>query len=1183
MTFTSLLLRNLLSHWRGNLPVLLGVAVGTAVLTGALLVGDSLRGSLQALALDQLGWVDQALVANRFVREELASQMPADRVCPAILLQVSVATPEDKAERYRANQVTLLGVDERFWPPTQLPVGESFWRSPTSGVVLNQALAQRLHAGVGDKVKLYLQTVEDRPREILLGKRKNADVLAEPLEVTVESVLADEGMARFTLRPGPATPLNAFVPLRLLQDKRDPPNPPKLKGRINALLVGDVKGSLRQALVRSLTLPDWNLTLRTPDDRARDWALLLAAPRIASEWDGRVKENRWKGRVPDALAKMAVGRVLTVEQFADYVSKVHGYISLESTQMFVEPAVVSAAEQAAAKLGWRAAPTLVYVADTISAGKEAMHYAIVAALNPRLAPPLGPIQPYRRPALENDRILLADWDGCPITAGAGTILTLRYYLPDALGQLRLEKTQLQLAGYVPLKGAADDLDLTPRFEGITDKLNMAEWEKPPFPFDNRRVTVEDENYWTHYHTTPKAYVTLRTGQRLWGSRFGNVTTLRLVPANPGDFRKDAAVFARALLDVLPPEAGGLVFDDVKQRALEAGAGGTDFGLLFLGFSSFLIVAALLLVGLLFRLSLDQRAREVGLLLAIGWRRARVRSLVLMEGTVLAVLGGLLGIGGAMLYARLLLDYLRAQWPGGLEHALLQLHITGTSCVMGYAASLAVSIFTLLWATRTLARVSPRALLQGETVVRETAGKDQTPRASKWVAAVAALGAANCLAGGMVARDHEIQAACFFGSGMLMLTAMLAGLWIVLHVMGHRPARTMPGLIRLGFRNAARHPVRSLLTVGLLASAAFMVVAVEVFHRDPGSDFLQPTGGSGGFAWVGEATMPIYADLQTAKGRDELEFPEATKAALADVGIVPFRVHAGDDASCLNLYQPRQPRVLGVPAALIQRGGFRFSESEADTDEERTNPWLLLKQARTDGAIPAVGEANTVQWMLKSGLGKEIEIKDEHGQRVRLRIVALLQDSVFQGELLVADNRFLQIYPRQEGFQFFLVDSPSKEVRPLLESALADYGFSMTPSKDRLQAYLDVENTYLATFQALGGLGLLLGTLGLAVVLVRSVWERRGELALLRALGLRRAALGVLVLAENLWLLVLGISGGTLAALVGVAPYVATQSGSVSVVRLLVLLALVVLMGLASGAGALFATLRAPLLPALRRE
>src|SRR5437870_10390428 len=86
-----LLIRNLFYHRRGNLAVFLGVALGTAVLTGALLVGDSLRGSLRALTLDQLGWVDQALVANRFFREKLAEGLPAERACPLILLQGTAA------------------------------------------------------------------------------------------------------------------------------------------------------------------------------------------------------------------------------------------------------------------------------------------------------------------------------------------------------------------------------------------------------------------------------------------------------------------------------------------------------------------------------------------------------------------------------------------------------------------------------------------------------------------------------------------------------------------------------------------------------------------------------------------------------------------------------------------------------------------------------------------------------------------------------------------------------------------------------------------------------------------------------------------------------------------------------------------------------------------------------------
>src|ERR1700729_532323 len=89
MTRAGLVLRSLLYHWRGNIAVFLGVALGTAVLTGALLVGDSLRGSLRELAVDQLGWVDQALVANRFFRSQLAEEMPARRAAAAVMLQGS--------------------------------------------------------------------------------------------------------------------------------------------------------------------------------------------------------------------------------------------------------------------------------------------------------------------------------------------------------------------------------------------------------------------------------------------------------------------------------------------------------------------------------------------------------------------------------------------------------------------------------------------------------------------------------------------------------------------------------------------------------------------------------------------------------------------------------------------------------------------------------------------------------------------------------------------------------------------------------------------------------------------------------------------------------------------------------------------------------------------------------------
>src|SRR5207302_3144791 len=127
MTLTHLLRRSLLFHRRGNFAVLLGVVVGTAVLTGALLVGDSLRGSLRELALKRLGWVDSALVTGRFFRQEAADGLAASRVCPAILLQGAASRAEGRGAR--VNKVVILGVDDRFWEGTA-PLGKEFWRPP---------------------------------------------------------------------------------------------------------------------------------------------------------------------------------------------------------------------------------------------------------------------------------------------------------------------------------------------------------------------------------------------------------------------------------------------------------------------------------------------------------------------------------------------------------------------------------------------------------------------------------------------------------------------------------------------------------------------------------------------------------------------------------------------------------------------------------------------------------------------------------------------------------------------------------------------------------------------------------------------------------------------------------------------------------------------------------------------
>ena len=152
----------------------------------------------------------------------------------------------------------------------------------------------------------------------------------------------------------------------------------------------------------------------------------------------------------------------------------------------------------------------------------------------------------------------------------------------------------------------------------------------------------------------------------------------------------------------------------------------------------------------------------------------------------------------------------------------------------------------------------------------------------------------------------------------------------------------------------------------------------------------------------------------------------------------------------------------------------------------------------------------------------------------------------------------------------------------MERELDAFGVDAVSTTERLDAFHRVENTYLSTFQALGGLGLLLGTIGLATVMFRNVLERRRELALLRAVGYNARHVTLMILAETAILLVSGVAAGTVCALIAIVP-AWLERGSTPGVGLVLLLAGVLVAGLLSAAAATRAALSGELLRALRAE
>ncbi|QDT75033.1 FtsX-like permease family protein [Lacipirellula limnantheis] len=1114
MNSWSYIAASLRQYWRIQASVAAGVAVTTAVITGALLVGDSMRGSLRDLALGSLGRIDQVLVAEHPFRQAglLADDVRVE-AAPLLLTQGSALYRGGDGEVRRAAQLQVLGVNDQFWKLAEPPMTPPIERG--NQIALTADVAQELGVKVGDAVLLRLPLVESIPADSTLGEKEET---AATRRLTVAAILdadVNASLARFALRPNQTAPRNAFVPLATMQSLLDLPD------QANALAISGAAVSSDELRP---TLADFGITVK-------DVSLGNGAPK---------------------------------------------YLQIAADRLVLPPDFVALAHQLYGKKGLQ--PVVTYLANRISAGDRRVPYSTVAGVDSTAA--LGPVvddagQPI---ALADNEVAINDWLASELNVKVGDDVTSLWYEPETThGELREHPPlTLKVRAVLPLKDgesrstAAADPDFAPELPGVTDQASIDDWE---LPFDLvETVRDEDEKYWDDYRTTPKAFVSHALAAKLWSTRWGTDSVLR-IPTSEGITVESVTSELQKRLD---PAQMGMSLLSVRQNALAAASGTTPFDGLFLGFSFFLMASAVMLTALLFRLGIEQRAREVGLLEALGMPLKKLRRLLLAEASIVAAMGALIGVLLGAGYARLMVYGLNTWWVAATAEPFLRLHITPRSLAIGFAVGVFVALATVAWSLRRFSKLPARQLLAGD-VEPALPTKSVSRWSGKWLPAAAIVVAISLGAVG-TRLEGEAQGGAFFGSGTLVLVGVLAAVRGVLRspVVGRPNSLNLAGLAA---RNVRRNPSRTMLALGLAATASFLIVAMSAFR-------LAPTNrGVGGFDLLATADLPVLFDLGSESGRRELGFAAEDEAKLNDAVVVSFRVRNGQDASCLNLYKPTQPRILGAPSNLETSSDFAWA-GEGD--------WSLLNKdlgndANGQPIVPMALDRNTAFYALQLyAVGAQLVVRDGADRPVTLQIVGLLANSVLQGEVLISEANFLRLYPEAAGKRFFLLrrgktSPPSKQLASLLETQLEDYGFDAVDARQRLAELLAVQNTYLSTFQSLGALGLLLGVVGLSVVQLRSIIERRGELALLQATGFRRRRLAWMVMAENLVLLVGGLAIGSLAALAAVLPHALAEQAGAPWATLAILLAIVATVGSLAGWLASRAVLRAPLLPALRGD
>ncbi|MYA21556.1 MAG: FtsX-like permease family protein, partial [Gemmatimonadetes bacterium] len=764
--------RSLIYYWRVHLGLLLGTAVATTALTGALLVGDSMRGSLRDLALERLGQIDYALLAAHFFRSDLTTELPMGHA-PAILLNGSARHAKTQA---LAAGVQIQGIDARFAalfpesgpilrdalePSAELRTSASSVRlsspskpvesaKPTPGqpfpsLVVSTSLQRALGLELGDAVLLSLERPSPTYRESLFGRRATAD-LVTTLRVVLTGVLPDSGAGRFGLRLQQHLPLNAYLDLQVLQRTLDQ------QDRVNTLLIAAPDSQhqdLQQALDQHLSLADRKLDLALHSN----------------------------------------------------------YIELTSTRFVLGDSIRTAALASAAAQQLKTATFSTYLANAIEGNGRQVPYSTVTALDDPTGLYLADGRP--APPLAEDALYLDAWTAQELAAAPGDSISLTYYVVGPRHELQTEQAHFRLQGIVQMRGLAIDPTLTPKYPGLQEEDDITAWDAP-FPIDMGQIRPQDEAYWDQYGAAPKAFVAAHTGQRLWGSRHGALTAIRFYPSSPTQYQS----LRQDLVDRLSPTAAGFSLRPVRQEALRAAAGATDFSGLFIGFSLFLIAAAALLVVLLCKFGLEQRAREAGLLLATGYPLAAIGRRFLGEGIALAALGGLLGLAGAPLYAYLMLVGLHTLWLEAIGTPFLSLHVSWLSLAVGYLSTLLLVSLALWRTVLRFHRLPVRALLAGTI---DTAA--QRPRRRSTI--LSALGLVIALTLSVLASmvDATTAAALFLGSGTAALLALLALFAVWLRA---PTASRLSSSLGLGLLNSTRKPSRSTLCTSLVACATFVI-------------------------------------------------------------------------------------------------------------------------------------------------------------------------------------------------------------------------------------------------------------------------------------------------------------------------------------------------------------------------
>jgi putative ABC transport system permease protein len=1034
-----LISRSILYFKGNNLATAMGIAIATAVICGALIIGDSLRGSLEHIVEQRLGNITHNITAGeRIFSRGFGSRIEEGGSLHAAPVMKTEAIASIQGTNLRANKVNVWGIDSLF-KEIAGPAAAGI-KPGDNEVVINKTLAGRLMVDTGDYILMRLRKIGPIPSNTPLVSETDQTITRR---VKVSSILDNDQLGQLSMQSSQSAPLNAFLDFDWLN--------------------------------RAMELHDMSnmLLIRTEQE---------VSPRDARN----ILQRAWEP-IDGGIS------MLNRDIISRNGSKPYGYTQIISDRVFID----SYLSDAILKAFPLADPALTYFVNSLEFNGNVTPYSFVSAVNS--ITPNGPGQianPGNTPiseglsetiAVEFGQVVVNEWLADDLGVRPGDTLRMRYYEIGPLRELVEREADFMVSHIIPMNRVLRDSILMPHLPGLSDAGSCRDWEAG-IPIDLDAIRQKDEDYWDQYKGTPKAYISLKQGQQLWQNRFGNLTSVLMAADRSPDI-----TIRESLRKEVDPAHLGFMITAVREQGYSAARGGVDFGQLFAALGIFIIISGLLLTLLLLAFSLKQRHPQIKLFASLGFPNILIKKLLLWEAFFITIAGLIAGLLISIVYSKAIFSALNSNWYDIVRTDTLILHYQLTTLLTGLLVSLVLGMTVLYWGIRKAIKKNlpatgksavSRSQTRPETTLKGTSQKDSKkpmwfpsinrgrlfnrfniiysnkspesrnhrpdPNNQKTSAAVPVKSSPKETLLKQPARMYAWISACilmlslvfatylglsshfewvfaWLSTGIGLLLAIITGFYYMIHRLPEKPGIDI-SLKALGWKNLMRNPLRSFTIMLLLALGSFVIVVTASNRKEAYSDDTIKISGTGGFQYMAETTVPILNNLNQPSTRIELGLPE-------NVRFVQFLSTYDDDASCLNLNMVANPRILATDPASLQ-GRFRFVSNHHWLNKE--DPWKSLDSTYLD-VVPAIADQSVIQWGLGKKVGDTLVYANARGEEVKLLLVGGLANSIFQGNVIISSANFLKHFPDHGGSNILLVETID------VDAQLLNISVSLRPS------------------------------------------------------------------------------------------------------------------------------------------